>query len=211
MGAASFGIFPMQQFLDANGAPLAGGKLASYVAGTSTPQATYIDSDLAVPHTNPIILDEEGRTPAPVYVQATGYKWLLYDADDVLKVTFDNWSDPGWVFAQNFGYSQSLGAKNVVSGYQILVTDRLVTVSSTGGPNPCLIYLPAAASFTNELVIKNMGTVPVQVTPFGADTLETLASAQELPAASSPIFPSGVFISDNISNWTVTASHGIAV
>lgn len=32
---------PKQQFTDANGAPLVGGKLYTYVTGTTTPAATY--------------------------------------------------------------------------------------------------------------------------------------------------------------------------
>jgi hypothetical protein len=32
-----------QRFFDSNGNPLAGGKLYSYAAGTTTPQSTYTD------------------------------------------------------------------------------------------------------------------------------------------------------------------------
>lgn len=76
---------------DSNGFPLAGGKLFSYVAGTSTPLATYLNQDLAVGHenTNPTILDASGR--ANVWVQdGIAYKFVLKDALDNTLWTQDN-------------------------------------------------------------------------------------------------------------------------
>jgi hypothetical protein len=58
------------QFLDNNGNPLSGGKLFTYEAGTTTPQATYTTSAGNVAHANPIILDSAGRIPG-------GELWLL--------------------------------------------------------------------------------------------------------------------------------------
>lgn len=50
-----------QQFLDSNGQPLAGGQVNFYEVGTTTPKATYQDSALSTPNTNPVILDAAGR------------------------------------------------------------------------------------------------------------------------------------------------------
>ena len=44
-------------FVDAAGQPLVNGKLYTYIAGTTTLQATYADSSGAAANTNPIILD----------------------------------------------------------------------------------------------------------------------------------------------------------
>lgn len=71
---------PEVQFLDSNGAPLAGSKLCSYQAGTSTPQATYTDSSAGTPNTNPIILDSAGR--ASIWVNASLYKFVLRTGGD---------------------------------------------------------------------------------------------------------------------------------
>jgi microcystin-dependent protein len=74
-------VLPIQQFFDDNGAPLAGGKLYSYAAGTSTPQATYADAG-GTPNVNPIILDASGR--ATYYLPTgVGYKFNLTDASNV--------------------------------------------------------------------------------------------------------------------------------
>lgn len=76
---------------DANGFPLAGGKLWSYAAGTNNPLPTYNNQDLAPGHENlnPTILDASGR--ADVWMQdGVGYKFLLTDALDNQIWTQDN-------------------------------------------------------------------------------------------------------------------------
>lgn len=78
-----------QQYFDNNGNVLAGGKLASFLAGTSTPTPTYTDSGLLVPHANPIVLDAAGRAGA-VYLDALSYKFTLRTSADVLLWTVDN-------------------------------------------------------------------------------------------------------------------------
>lgn len=71
---------PEIQYLDINGAPLAGSKLCSYQAGTSTPQATYTDSTAGTPNANPIILDSVGR--ASVWIGPLLYKFVLRTGGD---------------------------------------------------------------------------------------------------------------------------------
>jgi len=80
------------QFFDNNGNPLTGGKLYSYVAGTTTPQVTYTSSAGTVAHSNPIILDAGGRVPGGEIWLTDGlqYKFVLKNANDVLIGTYDN-------------------------------------------------------------------------------------------------------------------------
>lgn len=88
MGAIAF-LSPALQFLDNDAAPLNGGKVYTYIAGTTTPQATYTDSDLSVPNANPIILDSAGR--CVIYVpDTTAIKVIVKDSDDVTLYTQDN-------------------------------------------------------------------------------------------------------------------------
>ena len=80
------------QFFDNNGVPLTGGKLFSYIAGTTTPQTTYTSSLGTTAHSNPIILDSAGRVPSgEIWLTASSnYKFVLYTSTDVLIASWDN-------------------------------------------------------------------------------------------------------------------------
>jgi hypothetical protein len=80
------------QFFDNNGNPLAGGKIYTYAAGTTTPAATYTTYSGTIAHTNPIVLDSSGRVPSGEIwlVMGSNYKFVLKTADDVLIATYDN-------------------------------------------------------------------------------------------------------------------------
>jgi hypothetical protein len=81
------------QFLDNAGNVLTGGKLFTYLAGTTTPAAVYTDSTGTAFHANPIILDAAGRVPAGGEIWLSdniSYKFVLKDANDVLIATWDN-------------------------------------------------------------------------------------------------------------------------
>jgi hypothetical protein len=77
-----------QQYTDSAGAPLAGGQLWTYAAGTSTPLATYSDSAGTAPNTNPVTLDARGE--AAIYWAALPYKVTLKDAGGATIWTVDN-------------------------------------------------------------------------------------------------------------------------
>lgn len=79
-----------QRYFDTNGAPLAGGKLYSYIAGTSTPSATYQDESGFTPNSNPIILDADGYANVWISVGGGFYKFVLNDVNDVTQWTVDN-------------------------------------------------------------------------------------------------------------------------
>jgi hypothetical protein len=76
------------QFFDANGNPLVGGKLFTYAAGTTTPQATYTDYNGATANTNPVIFNSRGE--AAVWCGNSRYYMELKDANDTLIWTADN-------------------------------------------------------------------------------------------------------------------------
>jgi len=81
-----------QQLFDDNGDPLAGGKIATYLAQTTTPVTTYQTSS-GTAHSNPIILDSAGNLPAGTQLWLQGgfaYKFVVKDANDVVLRTIDN-------------------------------------------------------------------------------------------------------------------------
>jgi microcystin-dependent protein len=80
------------QFIDAAGIPLAGGFLYTYVAGTTTPQATYTDSAASTPNSNPIVLDSRGE--ANIWLTGASYKFKLTDANNTEIWTVDNIAPP---------------------------------------------------------------------------------------------------------------------
>jgi hypothetical protein len=81
------------QFFTNTGAVLTGGKLYTYLAGTTTPTPTYTTSAGNVARTNPIVLDAAGRVPNSGEIWITGgttYKFVLTDSNNVLIGTYDN-------------------------------------------------------------------------------------------------------------------------
>jgi len=78
-------------FLSTTGQPLAGGKLNTYQAGSSTPLATYTDVNGLIPNTNPVILGTDGRLPSELWLtQGYSYKFTLTDSANNLIATYDN-------------------------------------------------------------------------------------------------------------------------
>jgi hypothetical protein len=67
-----------EQFRAANGLPLAGGSITTYIDGTSTPKALYFDITLENPCPNPLQLDSAGF--APQYFLGEGlYTFVIKD------------------------------------------------------------------------------------------------------------------------------------
>jgi hypothetical protein len=81
------------QFFDNAGNVLTGGKLQTYLAGTTTPQPAYTTASGSVAWSNPIILDAAGRVSGSGEIWLTDgilYKFILRDSNDVLIATYDN-------------------------------------------------------------------------------------------------------------------------
>ena len=80
------------QLFNDNGDPLAGGKIYTYLAGTTTNAATYTTSAGNIAHSNPIILDGAGRVPSGEIwlTSSVSYKFVVNDAANNLIGSFDN-------------------------------------------------------------------------------------------------------------------------
>src|SRR3954451_11252477 len=92
---------PRLQFFDASGRPLAGGKVYTYTAGTSTPLVTYTSSTGATPNTNPVVLDAGGF--GAIWVTSGTYKIVVTNAAGVQQWSADNVSNTGQVIAAGKG------------------------------------------------------------------------------------------------------------
>lgn len=189
-------------------APLADGFIYFYLAGTSTPEDVFADTDLSTPLSNPVELDADGRPPA-IYLSPVSYKVVVTDRDLVTVYTLDGYRDVSQVVLATLGAALGEGAADVTSGYAVLQADHTIEVASTGGPNPCVVNLQPAGERTWPLCIINKGTVALAVTPDGAETINGIAGAFTIPAAASPVFPSAVFMPRSSSNYVLQASHKI--
>lgn len=77
--SASLSPSPIFQGIGFGGLPVPSGKLFTYAAGTSTPQATYVDSTQTTQNSNPVILNANGQ--ANVWLNPVlSYKFILQDA-----------------------------------------------------------------------------------------------------------------------------------
>ena len=84
-------LYPKFKALNHAGQPLSGGKVYTYIAGTTTNKATYPTAADALAGTNeldnPVILDADGE--ATIYLDGS-YKILLKDSADITQWTRDN-------------------------------------------------------------------------------------------------------------------------
>jgi hypothetical protein len=118
------------QFFNNDGTVLAGGKLYTYAAGTSTPKTTYTTSAGNIAHANPIVLDSAGRVPGgEIWLAAGTYKFSVFTSASVLIATYDNISGIG---AAEFQVQNFTG-----TGSQTVFT----LSSSSFGENYTFVYI----------------------------------------------------------------------
>lgn len=187
--------------------PIAGGTLQFFIVGTSTPKAVYADPDGATSLGTEITLDADGYAPA-IYLDASGYKVTLLDAEAVQIWSVDGVEDVGAAFLASMGLTFYAGSKDVENAYAITEDDYLVTVNESV-TDPATVALPPAAGRTQDITIKNMGPTTVAITPDGAETIEGVAAAYVIPAAASPNFPTVTLRPDGVSNYLIVSSHGL--
>lgn len=172
------------QFFDNNGVILSGGKIYTYVAGTTTPRATYTSATGVTPHTNPIILDSAGRVPNGEIWLTEGlvYKFVIETSTGVLIGTYDNipnTADSG-VDANTVAY----------------------TYPATGA-----ITQTVQTKLDQYLSVKDFGAVGDGVTD---DTVAIQAATAAIPSTGGEVFfPEGdYFITDSIRPKSNTTLRG---
>ena len=211
MAIAPIAPFITQQFFDDDGHPLAGGLVYTYEAGTTTDLATYsaVDLDALSARTNPIVLGDDGRPQdgLAIYILPQMYKFAVHDVNDVLLYTVDDVGDRGYINTENAGTLQTTNGTTERTGtYAMVASDRMIRFDTSGGAGT-LNLLPAA-DYTNVLVVKNMSTNTIAVTPDGTDTIEGIAAAFTIPVAASPNFPTIMLVAnDGGDGWWIIASH----
>jgi hypothetical protein len=167
---------PKMQFTTAAGVPLSGGKVYTYIAGTTTPQATFTDYSGATPNTNPVILDSRGE--ANIWLGGALYKFKLTDANDVEIWTVDYISAP------------TSAVSPVLSGNVTIDSDTpgpALKITQTG-TGPVLRVQDSADPDATPFIIDNAGNVGIG-TPTPTAQLEATGAAKigSLTLTSAPL------------------------
>jgi hypothetical protein len=82
-----------QQYLYPSGVPMAGAKIYTFLAGSSTPAPTYTDASGTILNSNPVICDSGGF--ATIFLGPITYRIVVTDQNNVQQYVTDNVSDPG--------------------------------------------------------------------------------------------------------------------
>lgn len=159
-----------QYFTDL-GVILAGGKVNTYQAGTSNPQATYTDSTGVTPNANPLILASNGRLNNVQIWQPIGVKIkvIVTDANNVqLGPTWDQLAginDPTAIQLTFYGGTDSGSANAYI-----------------------LTFAPGPASYANGVVIywvpnnTNTGASTINVNSLGTIAIQNPDGSALLPS-----------------------------
>lgn len=158
------------QQVNSAGAPLSGGKIYTYLAGTSTASATYTDNTGATPQANPIILNSLGLPASPIWLLG-GFplKFIIKDSSDALIRTIDNISGVNDTSSTASEWTSSGLTPTYISATSFSVVgdqtaifqvNRRVRTTNTGG----LIYGRITASvfastITTVTVINDTGSI----------------------------------------------------
>ncbi|MGE5650951.1 MAG: hypothetical protein ACM34A_12210 [Bacillota bacterium] len=171
-----------QQFFDTpSGRPLAGGKLYTYAAGTTTPKATFSDAAGTTKNTNPVILDSRGEA---LIFWAGSYDILLKDANDNLIYSVQNYvTDAAAAVLSQLSASSGASVVGFIQDGTGAVAEDLqknarkwVYLSSYGG-TPSASAAAKITAFTNAFnKLKGMGGGVLVVEPGTYDLGEYASS-----------------------------------
>lgn len=143
------------QFFDNNGNPLTGGKLYTYAAGTTTPQATYTSAAGATFHTNPIILDAAGRVPGSSEIWLADsqiYKFVLKDSNDVLLATWDQITGVNSNFVN---YTTETEVQTATAGQTVFT---LTTMSYAPGTGSLTVFVDGVNQYEGTSYLETNST-----------------------------------------------------
>lgn len=195
------------QFFDNNGQPLSGGKIYTYTAGTTTPEACYTSANGSTPHSNPIVLDSAARVPNGEIWLSSGvkYKFVIHTALDVLIGTYDNIQNA--TAADNVSFTGFKGQNGFVSDLADNDGSDWVGFSPNGASS---ISRSAQDKMQDVLSVKDFGAVG------NGSTNDTVAVSNAISAALSSsgglFWPNGVYALSSIpANYNKVLNYGPGV
>lgn len=134
------------QFFDNNGVILSGGKIYTYAAGTTTPQATYTSASGVTPHANPIVLDSAGRVPGGEIWLTDGlvYKFVIETSTAILIGSYDN------ITGVNSNFVNYTVQEEVITATAGQTVFNLSTINYTPGTNSLSVYIDGVNQYVGE-------------------------------------------------------------
>lgn len=79
----------IDSFFNSAGRVRSGGKVLTFLTGSSTPLATYSDDGLTTANLTTITLDSAGRSPVDLYLSDNDYKITVTNSDGTDSITVD--------------------------------------------------------------------------------------------------------------------------
>jgi microcystin-dependent protein len=177
------------QFFTTTGQPLAGGKIYTYQAGSSTPLATYTENTGATANANPIVLGTDGRPATEIWLTyGYNYKFVLKDSSDSTIQTYDNLygiigtaSSAGTTIPTGLISMWSGSIGSIPSGWLLCdgsngtpnLTDRFIvgagstySVNGTGGATSVILTTNNLPAHTHTATVTDPGHFHNQSTTF---------------------------------------------
>ena len=191
---------PMFQAFTSTGAPLSGGKLYTYKAGTSTLKATYSDIDMETANPNPVILNSLGQA----ILYGTGaYKFNLTTSADVQVTDWpvDNitTSQGGDTAARaaigDYGDDLAAAITAIGSTETTLVIDKEVTLTEDATiPSTLALEFTRGGSLTGAYTVTHNGQISAGLWQIFGPTITVNGSA---------------IIKEAYNDWFATAQKAI--
>lgn len=192
---------PKFQAFDANGDPLVGGKVYTYVSGTSTPLATYTNSGGGTPNANPVILDSRGE--ANIWLDPTAtYRFTLATSADATIWTVDGITGNTTNAILKDGSTTTTEQIPFAVGLRCTSADAAVTFAPTG---------------TGTVTINPATLGNIDNTRIGATTPATARVSQlTISTSASKIIPGATSLSlrdnaDSADNLIVTDAGNVTI
>jgi len=216
--ASVIAAIPKFQF-SANGVPMVGGTLETYIAGTTTPATTWQDAALSIANTNPISLDARGE--CVLWLDSTlAYKFILKNSASnggVIQWTQDHISNPAMMRTDLAGPA---GASLVGGTWFGGVVATVAALASSAGAS-LLGFLQAGIGAVGRSIQSKLRD-SVSARDFGcigngiADDTAALTLVKAAAMAGAHIhFPKGVYHTSQPLNFTsavtITADPGTRI
>lgn len=147
--------------ITATGAPLSSGTVSTYLAGTTTPVATYTDNTGGTPQQQPITLNAQGLPPSPVWLLGgQAYKFLIKDSLGNTIRTIDSVYGIGDGAVVGRAYGEYLLNADIAT---VIPADDTIPQNTEGTQIISLSYTPKTT--TNRLRLRFQGQASPAAAP----------------------------------------------